>query len=91
MAYKPVLTSHVNEPNSYTLDFYMKNLRGYEGLRKEQADLRHALRDDPRSWSAWLSLGVASTGRERAVALDRARSLNPLAPELGVLGPATNP
>jgi NADH-quinone oxidoreductase subunit F len=28
------MTSHVNEPNSYTLDFYMKNLRGYEGLRK---------------------------------------------------------
>ena len=35
MAYQPVLTSHVNEPNSYTLDFYTKNLRGYEGLRKE--------------------------------------------------------
>jgi NADH-quinone oxidoreductase subunit F len=34
MAYQPVLTSHVNEPNSYTLDFYMKNLRGYDGLRK---------------------------------------------------------
>jgi len=34
MAYQPVLTSHINEPNSYTLDFYMKNLRGYEGLRK---------------------------------------------------------
>jgi NADH-quinone oxidoreductase subunit F len=34
MAYQPVLTSHVTEPNSYTLDFYMKNLRGYEGLRK---------------------------------------------------------
>ncbi len=33
-AYQPVLTSHVNEPNSYTLDFYTKNLRGYEGLRK---------------------------------------------------------
>jgi NADH-quinone oxidoreductase subunit F len=33
MAYQPVLTSHVNEPNSYTLDFYLKNLRGYEGLR----------------------------------------------------------
>ena len=56
-----------------------------------QADLSHALRDDPRSWSAWLSLGVASTGRERAVALDRARSLNPLALELGALGPAANP
>jgi NADH-quinone oxidoreductase subunit F len=34
MAYQPVLTSHIHEPNSYTLDFYMKNLRGYEGLRK---------------------------------------------------------
>jgi len=34
MTYQPVLTSHINEPNSYTLDFYMKNLRGYEGLRK---------------------------------------------------------
>jgi NADH-quinone oxidoreductase subunit F len=34
MAYQPVLTSHVNEPHSYTLDFYTKNLRGYEGLRK---------------------------------------------------------
>ena len=34
MAYQPVLTSHVNEPNSYTLDFYTKNQRGYEGLRK---------------------------------------------------------
>ena len=34
MAFQPVLTSHVNEPNSYTLDFYTKNLRGYEALRK---------------------------------------------------------
>ena len=34
MAYQPALTSHVNEPNSYTLDFYTKSLRGYEGLRK---------------------------------------------------------
>jgi NADH-quinone oxidoreductase subunit F len=34
MAYRPVLTSHVNEPNSYALDFYTKHLRGYEGLRK---------------------------------------------------------
>jgi NADH-quinone oxidoreductase subunit F len=34
MAYQPVLTSHVNEANSFTLDFYMKNQRGYEGLRK---------------------------------------------------------
>src|SRR4029078_3894148 len=34
MAYQPVLTPRVTEPNSYTLDFYMKHLRGYEGLRK---------------------------------------------------------
>jgi NADH-quinone oxidoreductase subunit F len=34
MAYQPGLTSHVNAPNSYMLDFYTKNLRGYEGLRK---------------------------------------------------------
>ena len=37
MAYEPVLTSHINEPNSYTLDFYTKNQRGYEGLRKALA------------------------------------------------------
>jgi NADH-quinone oxidoreductase subunit F len=34
MAYQPVLTSHINEPDSFTLDFYRKNQRGYEGLRK---------------------------------------------------------
>jgi NADH-quinone oxidoreductase subunit F len=34
MAFEPVLTNHVREPNSYTLDFYLKNVRGYEGLRK---------------------------------------------------------
>ena len=34
MAYQPVLTAHVNQPNSFTLDFYLKNQRGYEGLRK---------------------------------------------------------
>ena len=34
MAYEPVLTTHVNEPRSYTLDFYLTRQRGYEGLRK---------------------------------------------------------
>ena len=34
MSFEPVLTNHVHEPNAYTLDFYQKNLRGYEGLRK---------------------------------------------------------
>jgi NADH-quinone oxidoreductase subunit F len=34
MDFQPVLTSHVRERDAYTLDFYVKNLRGYEGLRK---------------------------------------------------------
>jgi hypothetical protein len=42
---------------------------------------------DPRSWSAWLSLGAASTERERAGAIARARALNPLAPEVAAHDP----
>jgi len=34
MEYQSVLTQFVREPNAYTLDFYVKNARGYEGLRK---------------------------------------------------------
>jgi len=34
MAYEPILMKHVGEPHSYTLDFYLKNQQGYEGLRK---------------------------------------------------------
>src|SRR3954471_8067309 len=34
MPYQPVLTSHVDQTDSYTLDFSTKNLRGDEGLRK---------------------------------------------------------
>ena len=34
MAFEPVLIKDVREPNSYTLDFYLKHARGYEGLRK---------------------------------------------------------
>jgi hypothetical protein len=52
-----------------------------------RADLRHAIRMDPRSWSAWLSLGAASTERERAGAIARARALNPLAPEVAAHDP----
>jgi NADH-quinone oxidoreductase subunit F len=37
MAYEPVLTKYVGEPNSFTLEFYLKNQRGYEGLRKALA------------------------------------------------------
>jgi NADH-quinone oxidoreductase subunit F len=34
MAYEPVLTRHIGDPNAYTLDAYLKHQRGYEGLRK---------------------------------------------------------
>ena len=34
MAYEPVLIKDVREPGSDTLDFYLKNGRGYEGLKK---------------------------------------------------------
>src|SRR5688500_9901807 len=34
MSYERVLTQHVREPNAFTLDFYVKHARGYEGLRK---------------------------------------------------------
>ena len=30
----PVLTRYIKEPNSYTLDFFLKKHQGYEGLRK---------------------------------------------------------
>jgi NADH-quinone oxidoreductase subunit F len=33
-SFEPVLTNHVREENSFTLDFYLKKARGYEGLRK---------------------------------------------------------
>ena len=36
MAFEPVLTSHVREPNSFTLDFYLRH-QGYDGLRKALA------------------------------------------------------
>jgi len=34
MDYQPVLTQFVREPRAYTLDSYVKDARGYEGLRK---------------------------------------------------------
>jgi len=49
---------------------------------RAQAHLRRATREDPRSWTAWLALAVATDGVERAAAIGRARELNPLAPEI---------
>ncbi len=50
---------------------------------------RRALDRNPESWSAWLDLALASRGRERDRALDRAAALNPLSPEVDQL--RTNP
>jgi hypothetical protein len=44
--------------------------------------LARALELNDRSWSIWFDLAVASSGRERAQALQRAKALNPLSPEV---------
>jgi hypothetical protein len=50
-----------------------------------RARLSEAIRRDPERWSSWYDLAVASTGDERATALARAHSLNPLSPEIAEL------
>ena len=60
---------------------------GLGRAEEARADLRRALRRDPRSWGAWLSLAAASTGSERDHAIARARALNPLAPEVDLINP----
>ena len=47
--------------------------------------LARALDRNPQSWSAWFDLAVASGGRERELALDRAMALNPRSPEVDEL------
>ena len=40
---EPILTKYVREPNSFTLDFFLKH-EGYEGLKKalgDEAGRRH--------------------------------------------------
>jgi O-antigen ligase len=59
-------------------------------LERAREHLRRATREDPGSWSAWLALAGASDGRERRLALQRARALNPLAEEIDAIA-ATDP
>jgi NADH-quinone oxidoreductase subunit F len=40
MAFEPVLTKFVRQPNSFSLDFYRKNDLGYEALRKAVTTLK---------------------------------------------------
>ena len=57
-------------------------------LELGRSHIRHAIREDPRAWESWLALAFGSSGRERAQAVDEARALNPLAPELEVFDEA---
>jgi O-antigen ligase len=47
-----------------------------------RASLRRALEKSPDDWQLWFNLAAASSGRARAEAIDRARRLNPLSPEI---------
>src|SRR5262249_15589349 len=40
MAFEPILTKHVREPDAFTLDFYVKHSRGYEALRTAVTTMR---------------------------------------------------
>jgi O-antigen ligase len=51
-------------------------------LAGARASLRRALDKDPDDWQVWFNLAAASHGRERAAAIDSARRLNPLSPEI---------
>jgi hypothetical protein len=58
--------------------------RDAEGARKS---LRSAIEKDPRDWRLWYGLTLATTGKERSAAADRARALNPLDPLIRYLDP----
>ncbi len=47
-----------------------------------RTSIRRSLDRNPASWIAWYDLAIVSAGPDRAEALQRARALNPLAPEL---------
>ena len=51
-------------------------------LAGARASLRRALDKDPDDWQLWFNLAAASRGRKRVEAIDRARRLNPLSPEI---------
>ena len=50
-----------------------------------RASLQEAIERDPRNWSLWYSLAVASGGQSRTEALGRAVALNPRSPEVAEL------
>jgi O-Antigen ligase/Tetratricopeptide repeat len=55
-------------------------------VRLARQHLRRAVAEDPGEWQTWLALAFASSGADRAAALERVRALDPLAPELDAFG-----
>jgi hypothetical protein len=51
-------------------------------LNAARHSLDHAIAKDPHNWVLWLDLAAARHGSARNRAIERARQLNPLAPEL---------
>jgi hypothetical protein len=51
-----------------------------------RTSLGKAIAKDPNDWHLWLDLASASTGKRKALALARARRLNPLSPDLASIG-----
>ncbi len=47
-----------------------------------RVSFRKAIAKDPRDWTLWFDLAVASQGPDRERALDGASRLNPLSPEI---------
>jgi hypothetical protein len=54
-------------------------------LEAAGASFRRGLAEDSRSWELWLDLALASEGRERREAFDRASALNPREPQIQAL------
>jgi len=50
-----------------------------------RASFLRAVAKDPADWQAWYDLAIVSRGPDRARALRKARALNPLSREVGLL------
>ena len=63
MAYEPVLTKFVKEPNSFTLDFYKQKDLGYEALRKAVTTMQPSRKHhNGERYDAFISSSLSSGG-----------------------------
>jgi hypothetical protein len=61
---------------------------GLHQAARARADLHTALDKDPDNWAIWFDLALASRGAARRDALQEARRLNPLSPEIALFDAA---